>query len=334
MVVLSCFDGMAGARIALERAGIKVDKYFASEIDRYAISVSQHNYPDIIQIGDITKVRYEDGMLYTEKGNYFVGKIDLIIGGFPCQAFSKAGLSLNFDDPRGKLFYEFSRVITEINPTHLIAENVVMKKEYQDVISSYLGVFPHKINASLFSAQNRARLYWTNIDVNTTPEDKGIYLSDILEDQVDEKYFLSEKTLEGIKRIVERAKNNNLGYVDTVVDFPYNKKSMTIDANYFKGPDGKRTMVSFSRNGIHNQITKAYPISNTDYKGLNRHQRQTAIIETRGVRKLTPLECERLQQAPDFYTAVPKISDTQRYKMLGNGFPIDVIVFLLKHIKS
>lgn len=169
--VLSLFDGISCGQIALERAGIEVENYFASEIDKYAIQVTQNNYPNTKQLGSVINIKAKD-----------LPKIDLLIGGSPCQGFSFAGKQLNFDDPRSKLFFEFVRLKNDVNPTYWLLENNKMKKEYQDIISNYLGVEPIKINSSLVSAQNRERLYWTNIPNVTQPKDKKIMLSDIVGD--------------------------------------------------------------------------------------------------------------------------------------------------------
>jgi len=169
--VLSLFDGMSCGQIALNRVGIEYDNYFASEIDKHAIKVTQANYPKTIQLGDVTKVKGCD-----------LPKIDLLIGGSPCQGFSFAGKQLNFEDPQSKLFFEFVRLKNETKPTYWLLENNRMKKEYQDIISNHLGIEPIKINSSLVSAQNRERLYWTNIPNVTPPEDKKIMLSDIIGD--------------------------------------------------------------------------------------------------------------------------------------------------------
>ena len=170
MNVLSLFDGMSCGQIALNRANIPYDKYYAAEIDKNAIKVTQHNYPKTIQLGDVTQI----------KGNN-LPKIDLLIGGSPCQGFSSSGKQLNFDDPRSKLFFEFVRLINECKPKYFLLENVVMKKEYEDIITEYMSVEPIKINSSLVSAQNRVRLYWTNIPGVGIPEDRGITLDNILE---------------------------------------------------------------------------------------------------------------------------------------------------------
>lgn len=169
MNVLSLFDGISCGQVALERDGIEVNNYYASEIDKYAIQVAQHNYPNTIQLGDIATINGND-----------LPKIDLLIGGSPCQGFSFAGKQLNFNDPRSKLFFEYIRILKEVKPKYFLLENNRMKKEYQDIISKYLGVQPIKINSCLVSAQNRVRLYWTNIPNVAEPIDKKIMLKDII----------------------------------------------------------------------------------------------------------------------------------------------------------
>jgi len=163
MNVLSVFDGMSCGQIALNKLNIKYDKYYASEIDKYAIQQTKKNYPNTIHLGNVTKIKGSD-----------LPQIDLLMGGSPCQGFSFAGKQLNFDDPRSALFFEFVRLLKETNPKYFLLENVRMKKEYQDVITEHLSVEPIMINSALVSAQNRVRLYWTNIPNITQPEDKGI----------------------------------------------------------------------------------------------------------------------------------------------------------------
>jgi DNA (cytosine-5)-methyltransferase 3A len=203
--VLSLFDGISCGQIALERAGFKVDNYYASEIDKHAIKVTQHNYPGTIQLGDVTKVN--GGSL---------PKIDILIGGSPCQGFSFAGKQLNFDDPRSKLFFEYVRILKECrekNPDiSFLLENVKMKKESELVISETLGVEPIKINSALVSAQNRERLYWTNIPNVEQPKDRKIDLQEILDEGrqtngMNKSYcLLSTFYKENIKSILQRKK--------------------------------------------------------------------------------------------------------------------------------
>jgi DNA-cytosine methyltransferase len=201
ITVLSLFDGMSCGQLALQKLGIKVKQYYAAEIDKHAIQVTQHNFPNTIQLGDVTKVFAKD-----------LPKIDLLIGGSPCQGFSFAGKQLAFDDPRSKLFFEFVRLKNECNPNYFMLENVKMKKEFEIMISKYMGVAPIEINSALLSAQNRVRLYWTNIaneayglfgDMQCMipqPKDKGILLRDILEIDVLDKYYLSEKAIATVNR--------------------------------------------------------------------------------------------------------------------------------------
>ena len=233
MNVLSLFDGMSCGRLALDRLGIKIDKYYASEIDKYAIEVSSANYPDTIQIGDVCDVKGED---YPD--------IDLILGGSPCQGFSFAGHQLAFDDPRSALFFEFVRVLKEVNPKYFLLENVKMKKEFLDIISDQVGVEPILINSSLLSAQNRQRYYWTNVPGVEQPEDRGLVLKDILETEADERPTKDternrrhhktpeQKSLTMTATMYKGAGNNGMTLVPMVDELP--DKSESIKANYAK----------------------------------------------------------------------------------------------------
>jgi len=303
--VLSTFDGMSCFRIVLDQLGIPIKQYFASEIDKYPIQIAQKNYPDTIQLGDVTKVFAKD-----------LPPIDILVGGSPCQGFSFAGDQLAFDDPRSALFFEFVRLLKECKPKHFLLENVRMKKEYLDIITEQLGVEPIFINSSLVSAQNRQRYYWTNIEGVEQPEDRGIVLKDILEDS------------------------------DWFTD---RDKSHCLDANYFKGGNLKSYFEKHRRQLVFNKPIQVGTA--TDIKGFDiikrvyspegksptlttmqggHRQPKVAEDETRW-RKLTPLECERLQTVPDNYTE--GVSNTQRYKMLGNGWTIEVIKHIFKNIK-
>lgn len=186
--VLSLFDGISCGQVALNRAGVCVNNYFASEIEPNAIKITQKNYPNTIQLGDVTKLNLSE-----------LPKIDLLIGGSPCQGFSFAGKQLNFNDERSKLFFEFVKILRELKPKYFLFENVKMKQEYQEIITQELGVKPIQINSSDFSAGLRPRIYWTNIPILKW-KDLGLKLVDILETNVDEKYFISEKKKEFIKR--------------------------------------------------------------------------------------------------------------------------------------
>tara|TARA_R100001530_G_scaffold129602_1_gene100029 strand:+ start:791 stop:2290 length:1500 start_codon:yes stop_codon:yes gene_type:complete len=498
MNVLSLFDGMSCGMIALDRLGIKVDNYYASEIDKYAIQVSQANYPEIIQVGDITKLDLST-----------LPKIDLVMGGSPCQGFSFAGKQLAFDDPRSALFFEFVKCVEELNPKYFLLENVKMKKEYLDIISEYMGVEPIFINSSLVSAQSRQRYYWTNIPGIEQPEERGIVLRDILEDQVGSEHYVgdnmqknykggnqlnpnyksqantihnsdkksgticagthgyangyvgdkhkpvkhTERNARHLKQLDDKslcmtatmykgAGNNGMTLVpqklvDDTNDLP--EKSQTIKSQYYKSSkanfersgtfhatgipqklvsdkpqkihdiprdvlkDNERQRRVYSKEGKsptllaradspkvmksdkpqhigtavdvngHDILKRVYspngksPTINTmgggnrepkvvvgAYRGrynedgstsqkleLRKDEKTNTIttVQKDNVltkdkvywRKLTPLECERLQTVPDNYTN--HVSNTQRYKMLGNGWTIEVIAHILKNME-
>ena len=476
MNVLSLFDGMSCGMIALDRLGIKVDNYYASEIDKYAIQVSQANYPDIIQVGDITKLDLST-----------LPKIDLVMGGSPCQGFSFAGKQLAFDDPRSALFFEFHKAISYLQPKYFLLENVRMKKEYLDIISEYMGVEPIFINSSLVSAQSRQRYYWTNIPGIEQPKERGIVLRDILEDQVGSEHYVgdnmqknykggnqlnpnyksqantihnsnkksgticagthgyangyvgdkhkpvkqTERNARHLKQLDDKslcmtatmykgAGNNGMTLVpqklvDDISDLP--KKSSVIKANYYKSskanfendttkggkfsatgipqklvddtsdlPEKSQTIKSqyyksskanfersgtFHATGIPQRLVSdkpqhigtavdvkaaAYRARSVDENGkrvawkdtkpkqmleLRKDEKSNSVtsVQKDNVltqdevywRKLTPLECERLQTVPDNYTN--HVSNTQRYKMLGNGWTIEVIAHILQNME-
>jgi site-specific DNA-cytosine methylase len=280
MKVLSLFDGISAGQLALQRAGIAVDAYYASEIDKYAISVTDKNFPSTIQLGDITKWREWDIPW---------GEIDLVIGGSPCQGFSFAGKQLNFDDPRSALFFVFvdicHRVADENPKMRFMLENVRMKKEYQDVITNVMGVEPIVINSNLVSAQNRHRLYWTNIPNVTQPVDREILLRDILLPEA-KKFELTEAG----KAYRSRLRNGKPRW--EYHTNPLDGKAACVTANFYVGiPMG-------------------------------------VIKEL--MRRLTPIECERLQTFPDNWTE--GISNSQRYKALGNSWTVDVVTHIFKNL--
>ena len=292
MNVLSLFDGISCGQVALERAGIKVDNYFASEIDKHAIKVTMKNYPNTIQLGDVTKISYKNGVLYSENGKFNVGKIDLLIGGSPCQGFSFAGKQLNFEDPRSKLFFEYERILKEINPEYFLLENVKMKKEYKDVISECLNVEPIMINSSLVCAAERKRYYWSNIPNITQPNDLKIILKDIVIDatKVPEKYWYDR-------------------------EFVYNG-------------DDKKVQCTLNIKG-HRQMKEVYNLNakcNTLTCDGNGGNLQKKVYQNGKCRKLMPIEYERLQTLPDNYTDC--VSDSRRYTAIGNGWTVDVIAHI------
>jgi len=180
--VLSLFDGISCGQVALNNINIDIGNYFSSEIDKYAIKISNNNYPSTIQIGDVRRVKCDT-----------LPQIDILLGGSPCQGFSFAGKQLNFKDDRSKLFFDFVRLLNSVKPKYFLFENVMMKVEYQQVISDMLNVKPIMINSNLVSAQNRKRLYWTNIPVFELPLDKLIFLKDIIEPFVDDKYDITDR---------------------------------------------------------------------------------------------------------------------------------------------
>lgn len=307
--VLSLFDGMSCGQIALNRVGIEYDNYFASEIDKHAIKVTQHNYPNTIQLGDVTKVKGSD-----------LPKIDLLIGGSPCQGFSFAGKGLNFEDPRSKLFFEFVRLKNETQPKYWLLENVKMKAEHQNIISEILGVKPILINSSLVSAQSRDRLYWTNIPIIELPTDKGILLKDIIEigEPIKDKSQTILATLykENAKSMIKRNKAGLL--VKMSSENPRIKELSITDRGIRPHRNDKRKSGISEIGTIHYPDTKSYTIT--------ANHAPKVLTEIIGWRKLTPKECERLQTVPDNYTDC--VSDTQRYKMLGNGWTVDVIAHI------
>lgn len=301
MNVLSLFDGMSCGQIALRKAGIDYDNYFASEIDKYAMQVTKDNFPNTVHLGDVTKIDFKS-----------FSNIDLLIGGSPCQGFSFAGKQLNFNDPRSALFFEFVRALKETSPKYFLLENVVMKQEYQDVISEQLGVKPVFINSSMFSAQTRKRLYWTNIPILPF-EDKGIVLADIIEH----------------------------GLVDR-------DKSYCILANYFKGTNlenylnKKRFQVVFEKS---DKPIRLGAVSKSMGTRVYHESGKSVCLSALGggwgaktglyhddycIRKLTVLECKRLQTVPEDYKM--EVSNTQAYKMLGNGWTVDVIAHIFDGI--
>jgi len=434
MNVLSLFDGMSCGQIALQKLGIKVDKYFACEIDKYAMQVTQNNFPNTIQLGDVQFVTKET------LGNH---KIDLILGGSPCQGFSFAGKNLNFQDPRSALFFEFVRLVKELKPKYFLLENVRMKKESRDIISEYMGCEPIEINSALMSAQNRRRLYWTNIPGVTQPKDKGIVLKDIIlsgsecdmvvnvgkdihKENIDKSHCLLARDYKGFpnqpftgvrvskpinpnstnqinpdksaksKSSDEKgtqphmqdrvfdvkgkshaltasfANNTNVGEVKRGDEIELNdnqkkkidkinpsldkanclteaigrggsssefltsvkKKTMIIDEEIKAGAFRAR---SFDKDGKRVGWKETKPSQNLELRNddksnsLSSVQKDNVLAKDKLYwRKLTPMECERLQTVPDNYTDC--VSNTQRYKMLGNGWTVDVVAHILKGI--
>ena len=460
--VCSLFDGCSGTQMALKNLGVEVDQYFSSEIDKYAMQVTQKNFPETIQLGDITDIKGKD-----------LPEIDLIVGGSPCQGFSFAGKQKAFKDERSALFFEFIRLLKEIKPKYFLLENVVMKKEFQQVITdevskiypqssngSLFGIEPIMINSAKLSAQNRKRLYWTNIPNVEQPEDLGIVLKDVLEDNFladrDKSYCIDANYYKGgnPKNYFEKSrrqlvfdnegKPKHKAVKNTERNLRHTKmpgqKSLTLTATMYKGAGNngmtlvpletyntpKQVGIAKDLNG-HDSLKRVYsengksptvnahsggntepkvavtsyrevrtekakeerkrikketgkdhtpfrskeliprddgkvgavtPSLNKDHtisiqggavRGRPKGKKYIQKLETRSDdksnalttarkdsvvvedeltwRKLTPLECERLQTLPDNYTE--GVSNTQRYKMIGNGFTIKVIEHIL-----
>ena len=414
MNVLSLFDGMSCGQQALERVGIKVDRYFASEIDKHAIKVTMANYPNTIQLGSVVDVN-----------GYDLPKIDLLIGGSPCQSFSFAGkrkgmstkdeqeiltlehyLQLKSEgyefEGQSYLFWEYMRLLNECKPKYFLLENVEMGEKWEKVLSKAIGLNGIHINSALVSAQNRKRIYWTNIGHEPgglfgdlvckieQPKDKGILLKDILESEVDEKYYISSKMFDRINRTNNAEKCYNV-----------NDKSLCLAAGYYKqgrdnqlitvhntmprssttgkggtGPlsrnDGKtycldtgntnaieivasrgrgennEQQLEARKDGKTNSLTSVQKDNlvsimlgrsqswGAPESGLGKHYTLTknephGIKQNSRIRRLTPLECERLQTVADNYTN--HVSDSQRYKMLGNGWTVDIIAHIFNYIK-
>jgi DNA-cytosine methyltransferase len=394
--VLSLFDGMSCGQQALERCGIDIENYYASEIDKYAIQVTMANYPNTIQLGSVINV---DG--------YSLPKIDLLMGGSPCQSFSFAGkrkgmatkceteiLTLNHYlelksegyefEGQSYLFWEFMRLLNECKPKYFLLENVEMGEKWEKVLSKAIGINGIHINSSLVSAQNRKRIYWTNIGMRPMglfgdlesiiqqPKDKKILLKDILEMEVDEKYYLSEKFYNWLDKHSKKTGNefkqtegnrkagflsvSALKSVNLSADFivhntmPRSSTTGKGGTGHLRRLDGKTYCLDTGNTNAveikdlnENQQKKFNPNINADKANtLTLAQGRAGSSEeymdavskiaklTSRIRRLTPIECERLQTVADNYTA--HVSDSQRYKMLGNGWTIDVIAHILSYM--
>lgn len=393
MNVLSLFDGMSCGQQALERIGIKVDNYFASEIDKYAIQVTMANYPNTKQLGSVIDVNGND-----------LQKIDLLIGGSPCQSFSFAGkrkgmstkdeqeiLTLNHYlqlksegyefEGQSYLFWEYMRLLNEVKPTYFLLENVMMGEKWEKILSKAIGVNPIMINSSLVSAQNRQRLYWTNIglapagffgdleNIITQPKDKNILLKDILEDEVDDKYFINVENNERLKKLLFNNKVENGQLLDSYNQSIHIDKSICISTRVSasscthivhnmmprsgdpkKGGTGHLTRTDGKTYCLDTGNTNAVEILGGDFRhdagfrwrengksGTLMAQARTdgtagqalAKIDAK-IRRLTPTECERLQTVKDDYTNY--VSDSQRYKMLGNGWTVSVVSHIFSYL--
>lgn len=363
--VLSLFNGMGCGQIALTELNIK-HQYYYSEVDKFVNKVQELNFQGSIPLGDVKKWKEWD----------IDWDFDLIMGGSPCQGFSFAGKQLNFSDERSKLFFEFVDILNhvkKVNPeAKFLLENVPMKKEYLRIISEYLGIFPVLINSALVSAQNRKRWYWTNIMTKEIglfdelwtdipqPEDKGIYLKDILqpESEVDEKYYLKDVEIErAIKKHSSQvwhtgSRNGNVefptninGKAKTLITLQItgdralnhiwlniNKKAPTLRSSTGRCLDDKHNYQIIgvvNDNGKLKESLKSNCIDSNYSKRIDNNQQRTGVLNGKKIRRLTPLECQRLQTVPEWFNW-GNTSDSQKYKMLGNGWTVEVI----KHILS
>lgn len=295
MNVFSAFNGIGCGFVALERAGIKVDKYYSAEIDQRAIKVNDKNWPRTIQFGDITKIR----------GEHFMSPIDLLMGGSPCQDLSIAGKMAGLEGKRSGLFYEFIRLKDELKPKYFFFENVRMKKKEQDIITNLFGCEPIYFDSALVSAQTRKRLYWTNIvskEDFVYPEDRGIVLIDILDFECE----------------FQAIKGNELNYFKRNKDYLLDKSFISIDAEKALTVRA-REYANWKGNYISNTKRIVYVIACT-----------TMVEYEDTYRKLTPIEVERCFNLPDNYTK--GVSNSARYHGLGNGWEVATIVEFFKHL--
>ena len=371
MNVLSLFDGMSCGQLALERANVSVDNYFACEIDKYAIQIAQKNFPDTFQWGDVTQIKIPTR-----------GSIDLLMAGSPCQGFSFAGKQLAFDDPRSKLFFEFIKIMNEVKPKYVLLENVRMKKQFEDVITEHIGFPPQLLNSSSLSPQNRWRNYWFGMLINgkyeqiiiPPMEDKGLVLRDILQTDHDEPPVpINERNAKHHKHphqkalcttatMYKGAGNNGMTLVDRLIpvgqaeEYAHYNYRATKEVYHMDGkaptlltmqggnrepkvatysPKGGRIVNRrLDANGVRKDYQMDLPLkpqvevrSDDKTNCLTTVQKDNVVVEGMTWRKLTPIECERLQTLPDNYTE--GVSKTQRYKMIGNGWTVDVIAHIL-----
>lgn len=373
ITVLSLFDGMSCGRLALERVWIPVRRYFASEIDKYAIQVATKNFPDIHQIGDAKWVEvfytitWGIDYWYRIKSEWSYYRLwswwlDLLIGGSPCQWFSNAGRGLNFEDSRSKLFFEFVRILNEAKPRYFLLENVKMKKEWQNIISEHLfSIQPVEIDSALLSAQRRKRLYrvWKRNEdwsysqvVISQPADKGILLKDILEQEVDPKFYLTAKQWVGLQKYESNwrlspteGKCHTLSTMQwglrqpKIYQLPRGNnpwglkegKSPTLSSNCWE----HNNFLAVAQRGRYTEdgsVQQQFEVNPSEKANcLTSVQKDSLVLENRiNIRRLTPIECERLQTLPDDYTA--GVSNSQRYKILWNGRTVDVIAHIFREM--
>ena len=314
MIVLSMFDGISCGQLALNKLGVNIEKYYSYEIDKNAIRITNKNYPNTIQLGDVENITID-----TIKN---MEKIDLLLAGSPCQGFSRAGLGLNFEDYRSKLFFKFVEVLNWIKEYNnkdvkFLLENVKMKKEWQDTITKYAGVEPIEINSKLVSAQNRPRLYWTNIEGVAIPKDKNIKLIDILEDVELKNYTVKD----GIKLCNSLSENSKklVNVIDGEV-----RINQAVKKGYIVASDGDGINLSFPSSKTRRGRVVKEKSSCLDT------QCEASVYINNSIRRLNINELEKLQTLPVGYTE--GISKVNRIKAIGNGWTVDVIIHILSFL--
>lgn len=312
MKILSLCDGMSCGQIALEKVGISVDEYYAAEIKDVAIRVTKDNYPNTIHIGDVTKIHYSKGILSTENGDYEVGHIDMVMFGSPCQSFSRAmktDMRIGLEDEiRSGLFLQCHRILKEVNPTYFLMENVIMKKEDEAVITRMMGVEPIRINSSLLTAQNRDRLYWTNLPDVTVPEDKHITVMDILKDG----YYPYEKS-----RCL--MKNDSHGY--------YNGCGWTPCKRFYRWYYKAFTTMIFSSKEKFEECVKEFERVVGDKTPTAKLFDNYVGEVFNDARYLWKEERARLQGIPQHY--MRNLTEQEAADLCGDGWTIDVIAHIL-----
>ncbi len=345
MVVLSLFDGISVGCLALKRANIVIDKYFASEIDDTAIRIATHNHPEIIEIGNVRNVVYDkdNGILHTENGDFEVNHIDLLIGGSPCTDFSSIGynngmtsednealltleqyleLKRNNVQMKGQsyLFWEYIRLLQETKATYFLLENVIMPMEWRTILDKYLGTYPIDINSSLVSAQNRRRQYWTNIPHLTMPFDEFIELDDILDENADttdcSDSQIVQKSLPNLVKKYKYIPNRFNAYNTTKIT----NKACTLTRGSMVSSSCATLIWVKTPNGVHvvnnGVLDNEYPVKLEDGRY--------------NLRRLNILEMERLQTLPDNYTNIPDISDALKSVCIGNSWTVNVIAHIFR----
>lgn len=335
MNVLSLFDGISCAQIALERSNIPVRKYLSSEIDPYAISVTQGNYPKTLQVGDVRQLTYNDGKLYRGSEVVFRGKIDLLVGGSPCQSFSGLhNMHKRIDqsalDGKSGMYYQWLRLFYEIKPKWWLLENVVMEKKYQRIISRDLGSDPILINSSDFSAQHRERLYWTNIPVKPWI-DCEVVLEQILipmtEVVATPSLWHSVKGVSMMNREIADGRDHwDFGHHSEV---DKGKSSCLLATMHKVIP---QNVLIDSREASCFRYDCDFQMTEGCNGCLDGDAYQSKYISTPVIRKFSVLEAERLQRIPEHYTAISGCSNTQRYKMIGNAFTVAVVSHIFSSI--